>query len=88
MPRGSTKDVTAAVTAQIERFAPGFRDLISASRCTSAAGMAHHNHNYRDGDIAAGAVNIRGLLARPVLSAVPYRTPWKGVYLGFLSSAT
>ena len=79
--RGSTEDVTAAVAGQIERFAPGFGDLVRASRCISAVRMADHNRNYRDGDIAAGAVNIRGLLARPVLSAVPYRTPWKGVYL-------
>lgn len=81
VPAGSTKDMTGEVTAQLERFAPGFRDRVVASRATTAAGVAGYNPNYVGGDISAGAVDLRQLVARPVLSAAPWRTPLPGVYL-------
>ncbi len=83
VPAGSTVDVTEAVTAQLERFAPGFRDVVVASRCVPAAEMAHHNQNYVGGDIAAGAVTMWQMIARPTLTANPYRatTGRGGVYL-------
>ncbi len=86
VPRGSTLDMTEAVTAQIERFAPGFRDVVLASTGTSAAELERYNPNYVGGDIASGAVGVFQLLARPVLSRAPWRTPVEGVYL--CSSAT
>src|SRR5699024_1951864 len=51
VPAGSTRDVTEDITRQIERFAPGFRDVIVASRCIPAARMHEHNANYIGGDI-------------------------------------
>ncbi|MFC0678458.1 phytoene desaturase family protein [Lysobacter korlensis] len=81
VPRGSTADVTEAITAQLERFAPGFRDVVLASTITSAAELERYNPNYVGGDIASGDVDVIQLLARPVLSRHPWRTPVEGVYL-------
>ncbi|QAY69727.1 phytoene desaturase family protein [Xylanimonas protaetiae] len=80
VPAGSDVDVTEAVTAQVERFAPGFRDVVVAARCVPAARMADHNQNYVGGDIAAGAVTMWQMIARPALRANPYRAAG-GVYL-------
>lgn len=81
VPTGSTLDQTEVVTRAIEELAPGFRDLIVAARGTTAAELAEQNPNYVDGDIAAGAPTLRQLVARPVLSLEPWRTPMPGVYL-------
>lgn len=81
VPSGSTRDVTEVVTAQLERFAPGFRDLVVASRCVPAARMSRHDANYPGGDIAAGAVTTWQMLARPTPARDPYRLPVPGVYL-------
>lgn len=81
VPSGSAVDQTEAVTAQIERFAPGFRDLILATASKTAVQMQADNPNYVGGDIAAGAATFAQLVARPVLSADPWRTPADGLYL-------
>ena len=81
VPRGSTEDRTEAITAKIERYAPGFRDTILASASRSAVEVERHNPNYIGGDIAAGDVTIAQLLARPVLSPTPWRTAARGLYL-------
>jgi phytoene dehydrogenase-like protein len=81
VPRGSTVDQTEAIIGQIERYAPGFRDTILAHASRTAQDVQAHNPNYVGGDISAGEVSIRQLLARPVLSADPWRTPLAGVYL-------
>ena len=80
VPAGSDVDVTETVTAQLERFAPGFRDVVVASRCVPAAEMARHNQNYVGGDIAGGAVTMWQMIARPTPRANPYRAKG-GVYL-------
>ncbi|WP_436496628.1 phytoene desaturase family protein [Actinokineospora sp. HUAS TT18] len=81
VPNGSTRDLGDAVTAQIERFAPGFRDLVLARNVVTAADAGAHNPNYVGGDIAAGALTLRQTLFRPVPRWDPYRTPIPGVYL-------
>lgn len=81
VPKGSTVDVGDAVQAQIERFAPGFGDVVVARHVVPAAEMERHNANYVGGDIAAGAVTMWQMLARPVLRWDPYATPVPGVYL-------
>ncbi len=81
VPRGSDVDVSEAVLAQLERFAPGFRERIVAMRVTTAEELSQYNANYHGGDFSAGAVTLRQLLARPTLSADPWRTPVPGVYL-------
>lgn len=86
VPAGSNRDVTDDVTAQIERFAPGFRDVVVASRCVPAAEMSNHNANYVGGDVAAGAVTTWQVLARPTPTLNPYRTGADGVYICSASS--
>jgi phytoene dehydrogenase-like protein len=81
VPAGSTLDMSEAVIAQLERFAPGFRDVVVKFKVTTAAGLAEYNENYVGGDFGAGLMDLRGLLQRPVLSPVPWRTPLPGVYL-------
>ncbi|MGE5135484.1 MAG: phytoene desaturase family protein [Gemmatimonadota bacterium] len=81
VPNGSGMDMTARIDAQIERFAPGFRDLVLARSTRTAAGQEAHNPNYVGGDIAAGAQTVWQSVARPVPRWNPYRTPLRGVYL-------
>ncbi|AOS63256.1 phytoene desaturase family protein [Actinoalloteichus hymeniacidonis] len=81
VPQGSDRDVSAAVIDQIERFAPGFREIVAAHRVRTAMDLQGHDANYVGGDIAAGAVTLRQLIARPVLRFDPYATPLDGVYL-------
>jgi phytoene dehydrogenase-like protein len=73
--------MTEAITAQLERFAPGFRDLVVESTAITAAGLAEYNRNYVGGDFSAGAMDMLNLVQRPVVSRVPWRTPLRGVYL-------
>ncbi len=81
VPNGSTRDVTEAIESQVERFAPGFRDLILARSTRNTAQMEEWNANLIGGDIGGGANNLLQLLFRPTLSFDPYRTPAKGLYL-------
>ena len=81
VPAGSPRDMGEAVTAQLERFAPGFRDVVVQTHVTTAAGLAEYNRNYVGGDFSAGTMDVRGLVQRPVVSRVPWRTPLPGVYL-------
>jgi phytoene dehydrogenase-like protein len=74
-------DVTDRIESQIERFAPGFRDCILACHKMGPADLERSNPNLTGGDINGGAANLAQLLARPVLSPKPYRTPLPGVYL-------
>ena len=86
VPAGSTLDATELVTRQIERFAPGFRDRILASHAASAADLESYNPSAVGGDFASGAVTFAQLLARPVLTPDPWRTPIPGVYLASAST--
>ncbi|GAB3138259.1 NAD(P)/FAD-dependent oxidoreductase [Micromonospora sonneratiae] len=81
VPNGSPRDVSDQVIAQVERFAPGFRDLILARRVVTAAEAQTYNPNYVGGDISAGAASPWQMVMRPVPRWDPYRTPLPGVYL-------
>ena len=81
VPNGSALDMTARIEAQIERFAPGFRDLILARSTMGPRQLEEHNPNLVGGDIGGGVQDLGQLFARPVLSFVPYRTPAHGLYL-------
>jgi phytoene dehydrogenase-like protein len=74
-------DVSEKIEAQIERFAPGFRDCIIARHSMNAAAIGTSNSNLIGGDISGGATNLWQLLARPIFSPTPYRTPIRGIYL-------
>ncbi len=81
VPNGSAVDMTARIEAQIERFAPGFRDLILGRSTYTAVAEEEHNPSYVGGDINAGAATLRQMVFRPTLRWNPYRTAMKGVYL-------
>jgi phytoene dehydrogenase-like protein len=81
VPLGSHADMSEAIDAQIERFAPGFASTVLARHTSAAIEMAAYNTNLAGGDISGGASTLRQMLARPVLSPVPYRMPARGLYL-------
>ena len=81
VPNGSTADRTKAIEDQVERFAPGFRDLILARSAHDSAAMERHNANLVGGDIAGGYSGLAQFVRRPVLAPRPWRTPLPGVYL-------
>jgi phytoene dehydrogenase-like protein len=81
VPNGSTEDYTEAIEAQVERFAPGFRDTILARSAWGPREIEAHNRNLVGGDINTGAMDLGQLFTRPVRKRVPYRTPLEGVYL-------
>ena len=80
-PHGSSVDMTAAIEAQIERFAPGFRDTILARAAFNNADYERYNPNYVGGDISSGVNDLRQLWTRPMLRFPPYSTPVPGLYL-------
>ena len=73
--------MTERIEAQIERFAPGFRDRILARSVTNALEYETYNPNYIGGDINGGIQNIAQLFTRPAIRLNPYTTPAKGVYI-------
>ncbi|MCC6881385.1 MAG: NAD(P)/FAD-dependent oxidoreductase [Verrucomicrobiales bacterium] len=81
VPAGSTENCRRAVESQIERFAPGFRDRILASRVLNCADYESYNPNLIGGDIVGGVADWRQLLTRPVVSLKPHVTPAKGIFL-------
>ena len=81
VPAGSTVDMTDRIEAQVERFAPGFRDRILARATHSPAALEAHDANYVGGDINAGIQDLRQLVFRPMISLDPYWTGAKGIYL-------
>ncbi len=81
VPNGSTVDMSGRIEAQVERFAPGFRDRIVDRHVVTAASMPDHNENYVGGDINGGAGDLAQFVARPTWSLHPWRTPIDGVWV-------
>ena len=81
VPNGSSVDMSEAMEAQIERFAPGFRDRILGRAVRTAAAAESHNPNLLGGDVNGGAATLRQTVFRPVPRWNPYRTVLDGVYL-------
>jgi phytoene dehydrogenase-like protein len=81
VPNGSDVDMSERIEAQVERFAPGFRDLILARSIRGPATLEADNPNYVGGDINAGIQDWRQLFTRPVARLDPYTTPVRGLYL-------
>jgi phytoene dehydrogenase-like protein len=81
VPNGSTVDMTERVEAQIERFAPGFRDVIIARSIRPPRELEAHNANLMGGDIGGGANTLAQLLFGPTVQRVPYATPVGGLYI-------
>jgi phytoene dehydrogenase-like protein len=81
VPSGSAVDASGLIEAQIERFAPGFRDLILARSVRTAADLERYNPNYVGGDINSGEGTLLQTVLRPTPRWNPYRTALPGVYL-------
>lgn len=81
VPHGSALDVGARIEAHIERFAPGFRDVIVARSARTAVDMSRYNPNYVGGDINGGLADLRQLFFRPLVRADPYTTPAPDIFL-------
>jgi phytoene dehydrogenase-like protein len=81
VPAHCTEDMTARIEAQIERFAPGFRDLILARHCMRPSDFERYNANYIGGSISGGLMNLKQTLVRPNLFRNPYATPHPRIFL-------
>ena len=81
VPNGSKFDMTERIEAQIERFAPGFRDLVLARSVMAPPSLEEYNSNYVGGDINGGVQDLGQLFTRPTFRLVPYSTPARGLYI-------
>ena len=81
VPNGSTTYMEPRITAQIERFAPGFRDVILARHTMNCPQVEAYNMNCTGGDIVGGMADLTQLLTRPVVRLNPYTTPNPKVFL-------
>lgn len=81
VPPGSTVDRTDAIEAQLERYAPGFRDLVIHRTRTTTADYEAHNPNYVGGDVNGGAADLDQLLTRPTVAVRPCATPDPRVFI-------
>jgi phytoene dehydrogenase-like protein len=81
VPNGSLVDMTDAIESQLERFAPGFRELVLARHHLTPAKLEDFDANLIGGDLGGGSADLRQFIARPVLSARPWSTPVQGIYL-------
>lgn len=81
VPSGSALDARAAIEAQVERFAPGFRQLIEATATRNAQQLAQYNPNYVGGDINGGISDLAQLFFRPTVRVDPYSTPAPDIFL-------
>jgi phytoene dehydrogenase-like protein len=81
LPNASDESMAERIEAQVERFAPGFRELVLARSAFGPADLEAKNRNLVGGDINVGAMDLGQLFTRPVRKLVPYRTPLRGVYL-------
>ena len=88
VPHGSTADMTEAIEDQLERFAPGFRDLVLARHTMFPADLERHNANNVGGDVAGGSHGGLQLVARPRLALGPYRLPVDGMDAYLCSAST
>jgi phytoene dehydrogenase-like protein len=81
VPNGATVDMTDRIEQQIDRFAPGWRDLVLARHVTSPRALESYNANYVGGDIGAGAADGLQVVLRPIIAVDPYRAGTKQLYL-------
>ncbi|NUQ78720.1 MAG: NAD(P)/FAD-dependent oxidoreductase [Polyangiaceae bacterium] len=81
VPHGSRYDMTERIEDQIERFAPGFRDVVLERRAMTPVDLEHYNPNYVGGDINGGLQDLGQLFTRPRIQAIPYSTPVDDIFL-------
>jgi phytoene dehydrogenase-like protein len=81
VPHGSDVDRTAAIEAQLERFAPGFGERVLARHVMAPKALEAFDANLVGGDLGGGSADLRQFVARPILSARPWATPLPGLFL-------
>jgi phytoene dehydrogenase-like protein len=81
VPNGSRRDMTSVIEAQVERFAPGFRDRIIGRHTMDTAALESHNANNAGGDINGGMFSLGQLFARPAPRISPYTTPNPSIFI-------
>ncbi len=81
VPHGSDVDIADLIENKIERYAPGFREIILARNAMSAKAMETYNPNYVGGDINGGKQDIFQLYTRPIVSLNPYQTSQHNIYI-------
>jgi phytoene dehydrogenase-like protein len=81
LPNGSTVDLADRIEAQVERFAPGFRDRIIARHAMGPLQFEQHNPNLVGGDLSGGEATLKQLFFRPALRPVPYATPAPHIFI-------
>jgi phytoene dehydrogenase-like protein len=81
VPNGSNFDMTERIEAQIERFAPGFGDIVLDKRVAGTTDLERWNPNLVGGDINGGYMDLRQLFTRPMPRLNPYSTPARGLYI-------
>jgi phytoene dehydrogenase-like protein len=81
VPNGSTVDMTGIIEAQVERFAPGFKQTILARHTFNTVQLQQYNPNYIGGDINGGIIDLGQLYTRPALRLSPYKTSARGLYI-------
>lgn len=81
VPRNSTHEMTPIIEQQVERFAPGFKDIILAKHTMNTQDMQYYNPNYVGGDINGGVQDLWQHFSRPVLRWSPYSTPLNDIYI-------
>jgi phytoene dehydrogenase-like protein len=81
VPNGWDGDATDRILAQVERFAPGFRDRILARHVIGPGDLESYNPNYVGGDINGGMMHWAQFFARPAVRRDPYSTPDPGIFV-------
>jgi phytoene dehydrogenase-like protein len=81
IPNGSTFNMTDRIEQQVERFAPGFRDLIIGRSVKSPVDLEAGNPNLVGGDVNGGSAEFSHLLTRPIVSLNPYATPLSNLFI-------
>ncbi|MFL5263611.1 MAG: phytoene desaturase family protein [Anaeromyxobacteraceae bacterium] len=81
VPHGFAGDAAQALEAQIERFAPGFREVVLERAVRGPAALERDDANLVGGDIGGGAMSLAQTIVRPVARAVPWSTPVPGLFL-------
>ncbi len=86
VPSGSSRDMTATIEAQVERFAPGFRDRILARHVLGPGALEARDPNLVGGDVGGGSYKLSQVVFRPTPGLDPYRTPLRGLFIGSASA--
>ena len=77
-----TDNIVERIEAQVERFAPGFRDRILARHLLLPHDLEARNPNLIGGDVGGGSYRLNQVVFRPLPKLNPYKTPLGGLYIG------